>query len=173
MRCEKKVPVQYAWVGRASSLPPPPCSVDGAMGGGGGLAGRATSVEGLQEVHRRFCEHLPESMLWIEPVEGGERVLVEPGALRTRDLRVGQHIAISPGAVPRFLEHFAWAYQKRGATDAIVSLAAAHHRFAWIHPFLDGNGRVARLMSHAMLLDALDTGGVWSIARPRPQRAGL
>ena len=32
-------------------------------------------------------------------------------------------------------------------------------------PFLDGNGRVARLMSHAMLLDALDTGGVWSIAR--------
>ncbi|WP_231731361.1 MULTISPECIES: Fic family protein [Sphingomonas] len=132
---------------------------------GGGLAGRATSVEGLQEVHRRFCEHLPESMLWIEPVEGGERVLVEPGALRTRDVRVGQHIAISPGAVPRFLEHFAWAYQKRGATDAIVSLAAAHHRFAWIHPFLDGNGRVARLMSHAMLLDALDTGGVWSIAR--------
>ena len=35
----------------------------------------------------------------------------------------------------------------------------------WIHPFLDGNGRVARLMSHAMLRDVLDTGGVWSIAR--------
>ena len=35
----------------------------------------------------------------------------------------------------------------------------------WIHPFLDGNGRVARLMSYAMLLDALDTGGIWSIAR--------
>jgi Fic family protein len=35
----------------------------------------------------------------------------------------------------------------------------------WIHPFLDGNGRVARLMSHAMLLETLDTGGVWSVAR--------
>jgi Fic family protein len=35
----------------------------------------------------------------------------------------------------------------------------------WIHPFLDGNGRVARLMSHAMLLEALDTGAVWSVAR--------
>jgi Fic family protein len=34
-----------------------------------------------------------------------------------------------------------------------------------MHPFLDGNGRVARLMSHAMLLETLDTGGVWSIAR--------
>ena len=132
---------------------------------GGGLSGRATSVDGLREVHRRFCEHLPEAMLWIEPVEGGGRVPVEPGALRTRDVQVGRHIAVSPGAVPRFLDHFAWAYSKRGATDAIVSLAAAHHRFAWIHPFLDGNGRVARLMSHAMLLDALDTGGLWSIAR--------
>lgn len=131
----------------------------------GGLSGRATSVAGLREVHRRFCEHLPEAMLWIEPIGGGERVPVEPGALRTRDVQVGRHIAVSPGAVPRFLDHFAWAYSKRGATDAIVSLAAAHHRFAWIHPFLDGNGRVARLMSHAMLLDALDTGGVWSIAR--------
>ncbi len=34
-----KVPVQYAWMGRVASLPPPPCSVDGAMEGGG-LAGR-------------------------------------------------------------------------------------------------------------------------------------
>jgi Fic family protein len=30
---------------------------------------------------------------------------------------------------------------------------------------MDGNGRVARLMSHAMLLDTLDTGGIWSVAR--------
>jgi Fic family protein len=30
---------------------------------------------------------------------------------------------------------------------------------------MDGNGRVARLMTHAMLLDALDTGAVWSVAR--------
>jgi len=43
--------------------------------------------------------------------------------------------------------------------------AAAHHRLLWMHPFLDGNGRVARLMSHAMLLSILDTGAVWSVAR--------
>ena len=35
----------------------------------------------------------------------------------------------------------------------------------WIHPFLDGNGRVARLLSHATLLETLDTGAVWSVAR--------
>jgi Fic family protein len=32
---------------------------------------------------------------------------------------------------------------------------------------MDGNGRVARLMSHAMLLDILDTGAVWSVASGR------
>jgi Fic family protein len=35
----------------------------------------------------------------------------------------------------------------------------------WIHPFIDGNGRVARLVSHATLLQSLDTGAIWSVAR--------
>ena len=30
---------------------------------------------------------------------------------------------------------------------------------------MDGNGRVARLMSHATMLETLDTGAVWSVAR--------
>ena len=80
-------------------------------------------------------------------------------------MKVGAHIPISPGALPRFLERFETAYSGLGKTDAILAAAGAHHRLLWIHPFLDGNGRVARLMSHAMLLETLDTGGVWSIAR--------
>ena len=131
---------------------------------GGGLAGRAQTVDGLRETHARFCENLPESLLWADR-PGGERIRVEPGALRTHDVQVGRHVAISPGAIPRFLDHFEWAYQRLGRSDGIIAIAAAHHRFVWIHPFLDGNGRVARLMSHAMLLDTLETGGVWSVAR--------
>jgi Fic family protein len=131
----------------------------------GGLKGRAVSQDGLIETHRRFCEHLPDTMLWIAMPNSSNRVPVVPGELRKRDVQVGRHIAVSPGAVPRFLEHFEWAYSRQSRSDAIVSFAAAHHRLLWIHPFLDGNGRVARLMSHAMLLDALDTGGVWSVAR--------
>ena len=130
----------------------------------GGLAGRAHTRAGLEETHRRFCAELPEDFLWVE-MPDSERVRVEPGRLRERDVMVGRHIAVSPGAVPRFVEHFEWAYGRLGRSDAIVAVAAAHHRFVWIHPFLDGNGRVARLMSHAMMLDALDTGGVWSVAR--------
>jgi Fic family protein len=56
-------------------------------------------------------------------------------------------------------------YTGLGKTDTIFAAAAAHHRLLWIHPFLDGNGRVARLMSDTMLLDVLDTGGIWSTAR--------
>ena len=92
-------------------------------------------------------------------------IRVLPGAFRDRDVAVGRHVPVSAGAVPRFLERFERVYSAPGKTDTIVSTAAAHHRLLWIHPFLDGNGRVARLMSHATLLEALDTGGVWSVAR--------
>jgi Fic family protein len=63
------------------------------------------------------------------------------------------------------MARFEQVYSHLGKTDQILAAAAAHHRLLWIHPFLDGNGRVARLMSHAMLLETLNTGGVWSVAR--------
>lgn len=131
----------------------------------GNLRGRAVDVDSLLEIHRRFCELLPEDMLWVEEPDNHERLPVVPGKLRERDVRVGQHIPVSPGAVPRFLAHFEQTYSRVGRTDAILAAASAHHRLLWIHPFLDGNGRVTRLMSHAMLLDALDTGAIWSVAR--------
>lgn len=132
----------------------------------GGLAGRAVTVDGLEEIHRRFCEVLPEEMLWVEDPDTGRRIKVIPGELRRNDVKVGLHIPVSPGALPRFMRRFEEAYNsKTGKTDAVLSAACAHHRLLWIHPFLDGNGRVARLMSHAILLETLDTGGIWSIAR--------
>jgi Fic family protein len=131
----------------------------------GGLTGRATTADSLCEIHRRFGELLPEELLWAENPETGEKIKVVPGALRERDVEVGRHIPISPGALPRFLAHFESVYGNLGKTDAILGAAAAHHRILWIHPFLDGNGRVARFMSYAMLLETLDTGGIWSIAR--------
>jgi Fic family protein len=63
------------------------------------------------------------------------------------------------------MARFEDAYSRLGRAETILAAAAAHHRLLWIHPFADGNGRVTRLMSHASLLEALDTGAVWSIAR--------
>ena len=131
----------------------------------GELAGRPLALAGIKEIHRRFCELLPDDLLWIENPDTGERLRVVPGRLRDRDVKVGEHVPISPGAVPRFLARCEETYGRLGKTDAILSAPAAHHRLLWIHPFLDGNGRVARLLSHATLLDTLDTGGIWSVAR--------
>ena len=131
----------------------------------GGLRGRAVSREGICEVHARFYELLPEDLLWVEDPETRERVRVIPGELRRRDVKVGGHVPISPGALPRFLARYEEVYGHLSKTESILSAAPAHHRLVWIHPFLDGNGRVARLISHAMLLETLDTGSVWSVAR--------
>ena len=131
----------------------------------GGLRGWAVAAHSIREIHRRFCEALPEDLLWVEDPATHERLRVIPGELRTRDVAVGDHITISAPAVARFLGRFEEVYSRLGKTETILAAAAAHHRLVWIHPFLDGNGRVARLMSHATLLDALDTGAVWSVAR--------
>ena len=48
----------------------------------------------------------------------------------------------------------------------IMAIPAAHHRLNFIHPFPDGNGRVSRLMSHAMAQYAgIGAHGLWSVSR--------
>jgi Fic family protein len=131
----------------------------------GGINGRAFTAEGIRELHKRFCDLLPDALLGLTRESTGEKVRVVPGAYRTRDVQVGRHVPVSPGAVPRFMQRFEQVYPKLGRTDTVLAAATAHHRLAWIHPFTDGNGRVMRLMSYAVLRETLDTGGIWSIAR--------
>jgi Fic family protein len=59
-----------------------------------------------------------------------------------------------------------YRFKGLGKAGRIMAIGAAHHRFNYIHPFPDGNGRVSRLMSHAMAHYA-GTGahGLWSISR--------
>ncbi len=66
------------------------------------------------------------------------------------------------------MEHFERRYRfdGMGAGTRITAIPAAHHRLNYIHPFLDGNGRVSRLMSHAMALQAgIGAHGLWSVSR--------
>ncbi len=53
---------------------------------------------------------------------------VIPGALRARDVAVGDHIAISAPAVPRFLQRFEEVYSGLGETETILATAAAYNR---------------------------------------------
>ena len=131
----------------------------------GGLVSNAMSAEALCEIHRRFGELLPPELLKIRNTDTPETLIVVPGELRHVDVKIGRHVPISPGAIARFLSRFSSRYGGLGKSETILAAAAAHHRLLWIHPFLDGNGRVARLMTHAVLLKALETGGIWSVAR--------
>ena len=131
----------------------------------GGIRNCSTAKDSILEIHRRFCELLPDELLWVENPETGERMKVIPGQLRQNDVQVSCHIPPSPGALDRFLTKFENSYSNLGKSESIIAMAAAHHRLVWIHPFLDGYGRVARLVSHSMLLESLDTGGIWSVAR--------
>lgn len=118
-------------------------------------------------LHKEFCERLPEDMLYVDHPDTGEKVAVVPGELRRRDVVVGRHIAPPFQEVPKFLARFDKAYASPPLSKLrqIQSVGAVHHRLLWIHPFIDGNGRVARLMSHA-LLKRLGIGtSLWSVAR--------
>lgn len=118
-------------------------------------------------LHEEFCSLLPPEMLWVTHPRTGERLPIIPGEWRTRDVEVGRHFPPEHGDLPRFMMRFEKAYASPPLTRLrqIQTVGAVHHRFLWIHPFLDGNGRVARLMSHA-LLKRLDIGtSLWSVAR--------
>jgi Fic family protein len=131
----------------------------------GGIKDSIFSPGTICEIHKRFCEKLPDELLWVEDSEKKKKIKIIPGKFRNDNVKVGNHIAVSPSAIPRFLQRYEKAYSSLGKSEAILTLAAAHHRFLWIHPFLDGNGRVARFISYTTILSTLNTGGIWSIAR--------
>ena len=118
-------------------------------------------------LHREFCSRLPDEMLWVEDPHSGRKVHVRPGEFRDDEVEVGRHVPPAAAALPSFLRRFEQAYntQTLSKIRQIVAVAASHHRFLWIHPFFDGNGRVARLMSHAMLKRMGIGSSLWSVAR--------
>jgi Fic family protein len=49
-------------------------------------------------------------------------------------------------------ELISWANDETEELQAIVKATVFHHRFVWIHPFFDGNGRTARLLTNLFLM---------------------
>ena len=127
------------------------------------------SVEFVQWLHREFYRDAPKEVLLIQ---GKDREFaMEPGAWRSRcehDVAVGRHQPTSSERVADFMSYFAERYRfdRLGKAARILAIPAAHHRLNYIHPFADGNGRVSRLMSHAMAHRAgIGAHGLWSISR--------
>lgn len=119
-------------------------------------------------LHREFYQRMPES-LWVIKDEQGKTVdKVIPGEWRARPVIVGQHIPPGAEDLAPLMEKFCETYnpKKFSGDRKIIALMAAHHRFAWIHPFIDGNGRVGRLLTDAALKAVgLESYGAWCLSR--------
>lgn len=127
----------------------------------------AFQPEFIQWIHREFYEALPRSE-WFTTSLSGKRHPLEPGRFRDHNVDVGRHIPPDHDAIGDFMRRFDGFYSDPAipATDRLIALAAAHHRLAWIHPFGDGNGRMARLQSQAAMIRAgLDADGLWTLSR--------
>lgn len=128
-----------------------------------------TSGEFIRWLHAEFYQSVPPAMLIVRGREGEYEM--NPGEYRTgiaQDVAVGRHQPPSSPYVADFMRYFSERYRADGLGMAmrIISIPAAHHRFNYIHPFPDGNGRVSRLMSHAMAhASGIGAHGLWSIAR--------
>lgn len=129
-----------------------------------------TSIGFIQWLHGRFYAEMPKEFRYIERPDG-TRMQIVPGEFRSlpeHDVAVGRHVPPSSERVPTFMAWFEkrFAMAEKQASMRIIAIATAHHRFNYVHPFPDGNGRVSRLMSHAMALRA-GIGGheLWSVSR--------
>ncbi len=126
-----------------------------------------TTPDFIRRLHRDLYADVPDSERIVRSPSGRESV-VAPGELRTEDVTVGRHIPPPSESLLALLDRFHDAYRPERLSEVrrVVAFAASHHRLAWIHPFLDGNGRVTRLMTTAYARRiGLDANGLWSIAR--------
>jgi len=132
-----------------------------------------TSSEFIRTIHREFYERLPERLRWVK-ADDMEPEWVEAGGLRNRMVAVGDHLPPVANSLPAFLKRFNAFYDpaKMNGLRPVIAIAAAHHRLMWIHPFLDGNGRVVRLFTDAYFLRIpIDGYGLWNVSRGLARRS--
>jgi Fic family protein len=135
-------------------------------------AGDLCSADFLCWLHGEFYRRLPDEFR-KHTDEKGKTYEVKPGEIRQGEVSVGRHMAPSSKKLGEFLKRFAEFYGPLVTAEpgSLIAAAAAHHRLTWIHPFLDGNGRVARLFTHAWFIKAgVDSNGLWTISRGLARR---
>ena len=94
---------------------------------------------------------------------------MNPGEFRSLEVEVGGHIPLGFRKVESAIDEFEHLYNKSmnsSKTLQYIHALSSHHRLAWVHPFLDGNGRVSRLALDAALYSIKIPGyGLWNISR--------
>jgi Fic family protein len=128
------------------------------------------SKDFILDVHHKLYSHPDMAhFLEIEDKENHKMIKMVPGKLRERNVRVGKHIAPDYTELLHYFNKYEHFYKLSShATQAkkVIFALASHHRLMWIHPFLDGNGRTARLVLDGIFNSiSLEGYGLWNISR--------
>jgi Fic family protein len=123
--------------------------------------------ESIARMHRELFSGLPEKHLRFRAGVGGELASLAPGEYRTRCVKVGHHIPPHADKIGTYLTWFENAYRlnRLHGLAPLLAAAGAHHRLLWLHPFVDGNGRMGRLFTDEYLRAGLKGYGLWSMSR--------
>lgn len=97
----------------------------------------------IRELHAITVDHLER--------EGD----ATPGAYRRQQVKIAQSAHLPPEfiQVPQYMQALvAFINENHPPKYDLIKVALAHHRFGWIHPFGNGNGRAVRLLTYALLI---------------------
>jgi Fic family protein len=85
-------------------------------------------------------------------MQGGDGDKASPGSYRQQSVRVGDHVPPTAPHIPRLIKDLETYINTDTTTLPLLKAGFAHVQFETIHPFLDGNGRIGRLLIVLMLL---------------------
>ncbi|QLA13837.1 Fic family protein [Desulfolutivibrio sulfodismutans DSM 3696] len=128
------------------------------------------TAEYIKGIHRRIYGHLPDAHQYTHHSGGFTDIAVSPGELRDMDVSVDGRTPHGPPAseLPNLMEAFAEAFAPHvfHGDERLIAAAVSHHRLTWLHPFRDGNGRLARLHTGIYLVRGkVNQANLWSLAR--------
>jgi Fic family protein len=106
-------------------------------------------------INRAFVSELHKTIVHnLTPPPDGEGDH-NPGLYRTQQVEIegAEHLPPPPYLIEQYMDElFAFINKDLPSQYDLIKIAMAHHRFMWIHPFGNGNGRTGRLFTYAMLV---------------------
>jgi hypothetical protein len=85
-------------------------------------------------------------------LSSGEGDKFTPGAFRKQSVRVGELVPPPAPEVPKLMADLEKYMNEPSDLPPLIRAGLAHVQFETIHPFLDGNGRIGRLLIILMLI---------------------
>lgn len=122
---------------------------------------RHIDISFTREIHKLIMEGLQPPPMG----DGDERA----GLFRQGEVGIAKssHLPPPPWEINRLMDElFQFLDQRHPSKYDLIKSAIAHHRFAWIHPFANGNGRTVRMLTYAILIKQGFRVNTWRILNP-------